>query len=81
MAGMAGSKEFQVWFCNLTGCASGISDVSLTVTVSAESEPEAKILAISRACEISDSTGLPPHGIRLSENELKRLAYVLPRET
>ncbi len=70
--------EFRVWFTNITGCAMGISDISWTVTVTAASEAEALELTLDRARAVNRESGLPPHGIRISESELRRLAGVLP---
>jgi hypothetical protein len=70
--------EYKVWFTNITGCAVGISDISWSVTVSAESEAEAFELAMKKARVINRQCGLPPHGLRVTEEELRRLACVLP---
>jgi hypothetical protein len=69
--------EYRVWFTNLTGCAVGVNDVSWTVTVPANSESEALDRALEQARLLNDQSGLPPHGRRVSEAELRRLACVL----
>jgi len=71
-------RVYRVWFTNITGCAFGISDISLYVSVSADSESEALLLATKEASVINTESGLPLHGIRVSESELRRLACVLP---
>ena len=70
--------EYRVWFTNITGCAVGISDISWFVTVAAESETAAVESALERARIVNDESGLPPHGLRVSEGELRRLVCVLP---
>ena len=70
--------EYRVWFTNINGCAVGISDISWLVTVAAESEAAAVESALERARVVNEETGLPPHGLRVSEEELRRLACVLP---
>jgi|GEM_PF-4665454 len=70
--------EYQVWFTNITGCAIGISDISWFVTVAAESEAAAVELALEKARAVNQEAGLPPHGLRVSEEELRRLVCVLP---
>ena len=74
------SGEFRVWFTNFIGCASGISDISWSVTVTAASEAEAIELAVERARVVNRESGLPPHGLRVSEAELRRLVCVLPQK-
>lgn len=69
--------EFHVWFTNITGCALGISDISWAVTVTAASESEALELALERARAVNREVGLPPHGLRVSDSELRRLAIVV----
>ena len=71
--------EFRVLFTNLTGCALGISDISWSVTVTAATEAEAIELALERARVVNRESGLPPHGLRVGEPELRRLVCVLPR--
>ena len=71
--------EFQVWFTNITGCVLGISDISWSVAVTAASEAEAVELALECARAVNRESGLPPHGLRVSDQELRRLACVLPR--
>jgi hypothetical protein len=73
-------QAYKVWFTNITGCAVGISDISWSVTVEAVSEAEAIEAALKPARIINRQSGLPPHGLRVSEKELRRLACVLPRE-
>jgi hypothetical protein len=73
------SEEYRVWFTNLTGCAVGVNDVSWVVTVVAASEAEAVERAVEQARALDAASGLPPHGLRVGEAELRRLAYVLPR--
>jgi hypothetical protein len=70
--------EFKVWFTNITGCAVGISDISWFVTVTAVSEAQAVELALEEARVVNRVSGLPTHGLRVSEAELRRLACVLP---
>ncbi len=72
------STEFRVWFTNLTGCALGISDISWGVTVSAASEAEALESALEQARTLNRESGLPPHGIRVGEEELRRMACMIP---
>ena len=71
--------EFEVWFTNITGCALGISDISWAVTVTAGSEAEAIERALEEARVLNRRSGLPPHGLRVTEAELRRLACVLPK--
>jgi hypothetical protein len=71
-------SDFRLCFTNITGCAVGISEISWFVTVTAESEAEAIELAIEQARIVNCETGFPPHGTRVSESELRRLACVLP---
>ena len=70
--------EFRVWFSNITGCAIGVSDISLILPVMAGSEAEAVEVALEQARVINREYGLPPHGLRVSEGELRRLALLLP---
>lgn len=70
--------QFKVWFANFTGCAMGISDISWSVTVEAMSESGAIELALEQARVVNRESGLPPHGLRVSESELRKLAFVLP---
>jgi hypothetical protein len=70
------SGVFRVWFTNITGCAMGISDISWSVTVAAASEAEAVELALERARVVNRGSGLPPHGLRVSEQQLRHLACV-----
>ena len=71
---------YRVWFTNITGCAVGISGISWSVTVAAESEAAALDSALEKARVINRESGLPPHGLRVSDEELRRLACVLPEE-
>jgi hypothetical protein len=73
-------REYDVWFTNITGCALGISDISWSVSVTASCEAEAMELALDQARTLNGVSGLPPHGIRVSEKELRQLAHVLPEE-
>jgi hypothetical protein len=75
---MDGEREYLVVFTNLTGCAIGISDIMWSVTVAAESEDAAIDLAVTQAREVNEGSGMPPHGIRVSDTELRRLAVVVP---
>ena len=72
-------EEYTVLFSNLWGCAIGVSDIGLPVTVLAESEREAIEKAICEARAINKKSGLPPHGIRVSERQLRQLAMVVPK--
>lgn len=74
------TREYRVWFTNVTGCAVGISDISWSVTVAAKSEATALASALDRARLLNQASGLPPHGLRVSEEELRRLACVLPEK-
>ena len=67
---------YTVWFTNITGCAVGISDISWCVTVSAESEAAALEQGLAEARVLNREFGLPPHGIRVGEVELRRMALV-----
>lgn len=69
---------YSVWFTNITGCATGISDISWHVTVSAESEAEALEKGLKDARALNREFGMPPHGLKVSEDELRRLAHVQP---
>jgi hypothetical protein len=69
---------YTVWFTNITGCAIGVSDISWSVTVSAESEAVALEQGLAEARALNREFGLPPHGLRVSEDELRRLAFVQP---
>jgi hypothetical protein len=73
-----GRRGYTVLFTNITGCALGISDISWWVTVSAESEAAALEQGLAEARAINRDVGLPPHGIRVNEDDLLRLACVLP---
>lgn len=70
--------QFRVWFTNVTGCAIGISDISLFLTVDADTETKALDIALEQAQVINEKSGLPPHGIRVTESELRKLALVQP---
>lgn len=72
---------FTVWFSNFTGCAMGISDISWSVTVEAASEGEAIELALEQARVVNRESGLPPHGVQVSDTELRKLAFVLPAQS
>ena len=71
-------RQHRVMFSNLTGCAVGISDIMWQVDVLASSEDDAMALAIELARIMNAETGMPPHGIRVSDRELRRLAFVVP---
>ena len=71
-------EYYTVWFTNITGCAVGISDISWCVTVSAESEAAALEQGLVEARALNREFGLPPHSIRVSDEELRRLACVQP---
>jgi hypothetical protein len=73
------SDHFKVVFTNITGCALGISDIMWSVTVTAGSEAEALEAAIEQAQVVNRHSGMPPHGIQVSEPELRRLASVVPK--
>ncbi len=73
------SDNFKVVFTNITGCAVGISDIMWSVTVAAGSEEEAIETAIEQARVFNHNLRMPPHGIQLSEHELRRLACVVPK--
>jgi hypothetical protein len=68
--------HYTVRFTNITGCAIGISDISWCVTVRAESEADALEQGLAEAREYNQEFGLPPHGIRVNEEELRRQACV-----
>ncbi len=72
--------QFWVGFTNINGCALGISDILWSVTVTAASEAEALEVALEKARVVNRESGLPPHGLRVSEAELRRLACVLPEK-
>ena len=72
-------NSYRVWFTNVTGCAVGISEISWSVVVDAESEVVAVEFALEQARAVNRETGLPPHGLRVSEQHLRELACVLPR--
>lgn len=71
--------DYNVVFTNINGCAVGISDIHLTVSVTANSELAAIEAALINAQKVNDSTGLPPHGIRVSERDLRKLVVVMPK--
>lgn len=73
------ARPFRILFTNLIGCAAGISDISWVVTIEAASEAEALERALEQARALNRGPGLPPHGLRVSEKELRRLACVLPQ--
>ena len=73
-------REFNVCFTNLLGCALGISDISWSVTATASTESEARELALDRARILNLESGMPPHGIRVSEDRLQQLAFVFPKQ-
>ncbi len=68
---------FDVLFVNWDGCVIGVSDISWSVTVEAEFKSDAVELALEAARLVNHQTGMPPHGIRVSEEQLRRLAYVI----
>ena len=70
------SRQFSVLFANIAECAIGISDVSWSVAVTASSKQEAIELAIKKALARNRESGMPPHGIQVSESELRRWAFV-----
>jgi hypothetical protein len=70
------SGYYTVWFTNVTGCAVGINDISWRVTVAAGSEAEALEQGLEEARALNREFGLPPHGLKVSEVELRRLASV-----
>jgi hypothetical protein len=72
--------RFTVWFTNMTGCALGVSDISWTVSVTAASQGEAIELAVKQALAVNREFGMPPHGLRIDDAELRQLAFVLPNE-
>ncbi|HWB08805.1 MAG TPA: hypothetical protein VG826_06265 [Pirellulales bacterium] len=74
---MEEKRQFSVGVTNLTGCAMGISDINWYTTVSASSETEAAELAVKLAMAASADGGLPPHGIQLSEKEIRQNLVVL----
>ena len=76
---MRTSGEFQVWFTNILGCALGVSDISWFVNVIASSESEALELAIIQAQALNRGSGLPPHGLRVGDSDIRRLAVVVKR--
>jgi len=69
-------EYYTVWFTNITGCALGISDISWHVMVTARSECEALELGLKDAQELNREFGMPPHGIRVNDEELRNLAHV-----
>ena len=71
--------RYWVFFTNPTGCAIGISDISWSVTVAADSEAEALELGLKDALALNREFGMPPHGLKVSEAELRRLATVRPQ--
>jgi hypothetical protein len=73
-------RQLDVWFTNITGCALGISDISWFVTVTASTEMGAMELALDQARILNDESGLPPHGIRVSEDRLRQLAHAFPKK-
>ena len=68
------NRSFRIWFTNVTGCAAGMSDISLFVDVVAESEAEAMEKAIVEARAVNERTGLPPHGLKVDDAYLRTLA-------
>jgi len=68
--------EYTVLFSNFTRCAIGISDINWVVKVIADSESSAIELALERARIQNREAGMPPHGIRVTEDELRDLATV-----
>jgi hypothetical protein len=73
-------QDFDVWFTNMTGCVLGLSDISWSVTVTASTETEAMELALDQARILNEKSGLPPHGIQVSEDRLRHLAHVFPKK-
>ena len=69
-------RHYTVWFTNVTGRKVGTSDISWCVTVSARSEAEALEMGMADAIILNREFGMPPHGIRMMEEELRRLARV-----
>ena len=71
--------HYTVWFSSVdprTTRALGSGDFRWCVTVAAGSEAEALELGLADARELNREFGLPPHGIRVSEEKLRGLAYV-----
>lgn len=71
-------RQFKAMVSNLTGCAVGISDFLWNATVRASCESDATELAIKLATLANKEHGLPPHGIRLTEDEIRHYLVVLP---
>ncbi|MCC6492601.1 MAG: hypothetical protein IT424_06235 [Pirellulales bacterium] len=71
-------QQYRVWFTNVTGCAAGISNVSLELSVAAIDEADALERALAEAQAINRRSGLPPHGLRLDESYLRTLACIAP---
>jgi hypothetical protein len=74
-----GRHYYTVWFSSVdprTNRALGPEDFCWCVTVAAGSEAEALELGLPDARDLNRELGLPPHGLRVSEEELRRLAYV-----
>jgi hypothetical protein len=69
-------QKFKVVFSIFSGCAVGISDIMWSVTVEAESESEAIQKGIDQARIVNAESGLPPHGIRVREQDLHQLALI-----
>jgi hypothetical protein len=72
--------RYKVSFTNVNGCAVGATAIEFDLDVEAESEAEALELALRQARIINVQTGLPPHGIRVSEDYLRTLAVIIPAE-
>jgi hypothetical protein len=68
--------EYTILFSNFTGCAIGISDINWSVKVVSDSEASAIGLAPERARVLNREKGMPPHGIRLADDDLRDLAII-----
>jgi hypothetical protein len=70
--------RFQVSINNFGECVLGASDIGWSTTVEAKTEAEAFQLGLAEAVTLSASEGLPPHGIKRSISDIRRLLFVRP---
>ena len=75
---MEENRRFSAMVSNLTGCAVGISDFYWVAEFAAESEDAAVEAAVKLAMAVNDESGLPPHGIVLTEDEIRDNLIITP---
>ena len=68
-------EYYIVRFTNALGSDIG-RDITWSVTVSAESEADALQQGLADARDLNQQFGFPPHGIKVSDDELQKLVSV-----